>query len=587
MRLAVSVLWLALASAVPGTAQVAPDDVVRPSADYVQCPDATEMTYDEAPDGSRSARWCQMTRGGLVARHGPYLELYADGSTARQGVYLLGVQAGQWASWTPDGRLEQHRILAPGESSRYIPQPEDLCPPGSVRNRSTGHDHKKRMWSKCEAKSDDGESILVGPSVTWDQEMTPQGPRYKLRQITHYDDDERHGPNQIFDGHFGRERLVVDETYEAGSLQGESREFYMDGALREQREYVNGRFVDERVAYFADGSERWRIEYDNSGSEVSREGDFTVAGQPCPDRTIPMSTPDGLTDFCGRRSYHFVGKTGPFVERDESGRVVTSGLYKNGEVAELWTAPLGVELPPEVPDDVLVAEIRLMVGDEPYDVLNSPPAEESAAGSDIEAEPPFKIWFLNNKTRKYPNPRTEVADGVVRVYGLPPGSYYMKTEIDADTSNDLQWPGDLFSSTDFPVRLDEVTQAEALLLHSLRLLEPWDNNEKIPGWGEACTNDDALLPSPVHFRWKPATDDVYGVVEYHYVLSRYSCDPAREQEVIAMGSTTDLLFVADLPRSKPGESYWWTLVAKRNGKAIGQMMTFGNGYGWNLSFRVR
>lgn len=176
---------------------------------------------------------------------------------------------------------------------------------------------------------------------------------------------------------------------------------------------------------------------------------------------------------------------------------------------------------------------------------------------------------------------------MVRVYGLPPGSYYMKAEINADTSNDMQWPGDLFSSTDFRVALGEVTQANAVLLHSLRLLEPWDNNEEIPGWGEACTSDEAVLGGPVRFAWTAPTNDVFGTVEYHYVLSRYSCDPSREIEVMAKDATTDLSVTLDLPRSKPGERYVWGLIAKRDGKAIGQMMTFGNGYGWNLSFRVR
>ena len=217
-----------------------------------------------------------------------------------------------------------------------------------------------------------------------------------------------------------------------------------------------------------------------------------------------------------------------------------------------------------------------------------PQAAYAEYNARIEAEanavPPFDIWFIDNKTREYPSPRTEVVDGVVRVFGLPPGSYYMKVEINADTTNDLQWPGDLFSSSDFRVTLDDVTQARAVLLHSLRLLEPWDNNEKIPGWGEACTSDEAVLDGPVRFAWKPPTRDVFGSVEYHYALSRYSCDPSREVEVMEKDSTFDLSVTIDLPPSRPGERYVWSLIAKRNDKAIAQMMTFGNGHGWNLSF---
>lgn len=107
-------LCLTIAGSV--VAQITPESVERLVADELRCPEGTEWEYAQSPDGEYSARWCQMTQGSQVARHGPYLELYSDGSTARQGVYVRGMQAGLWVRWTPAGQLDTYRILAPGES---------------------------------------------------------------------------------------------------------------------------------------------------------------------------------------------------------------------------------------------------------------------------------------------------------------------------------------------------------------------------------------------------------------------------------------------------------------------------------------
>ncbi len=587
---AIQLLALAMVPAAAMRAQTSPA-IPRWSAGEVECPGGTELRRAEAPDGSRSAMWCEAVQGTKVARHGPYLELYADGSTARQGIYLDGVQAGLWVSWTPAGAPVSERVLLPGEAGRHILQPEDLCPPGSTRDRSHGHDHRRRMWSRCYAIDKEGERVLVGPYVTWDEEKGPNGgKRYLLRAIMTYENDQRHGPHRLYEGPFRGEVLVEEETYSAGQLEGDSRAYYSGGSLRELRSYRDGQLDGERAGYYPDGTERWRVVYDQ-GRRVAAEGDLSVAGQPCPEHTVPTASADGLKEFCARRRLHFLHRDGAFVERDETGRVVESGLYKNGKKVELWQVPLGVELPPEVSDDAQVAAIQLMIGERPFLDLSSPPPPEETA-PDLEPESPspqtaFDIWFRDRKTRKYPSPRTVVEDGVVKVYGLSPGSYYMKVEIDAEPSNGEQRAGDLFSSSHFEVVLGEVTQSEAQLLHSLHLTEPWDNVEDIPGGSDPCNDEEALLPRLPRFAWQPPAGEDPAGIEYSYKLSRWSCDPRAKLGVMVDASTFETSFEIALPPTRRGEVYEFSLIAKRGEKAIGQMMTFHDGaYGWSLRFRV-
>jgi antitoxin component YwqK of YwqJK toxin-antitoxin module len=555
-----------------------------------------------------------------VAPHGPYLELFPDGSTARQGLYRGGVQVGPWVNWTPEGEVHSLRVLYPGESGRHLPRPEDLCPPGSFRERSRGHDHKRRLWSRCLAENEAGEEVLVGPYVTWNEEPAPEGGvRYVLRRIAHYQDDELHGPRRLYEGPFGKEVLVEEETFQNGKLEGDSRSFFLDGALREQRFYKDGLLEGKRIGYSLHGSERWRVTYEKD-RPVAAEGDLTVDGQPCSENTVPYLSADGREEACARRYTYSIHRHGAFLLRDEAGRIVERGLYNNGWKKELWQAPPGVELPPEVEDDVLVAQVELLVGERTFDELQTPPplpdvwksatlhgetAEQVEAEiatlkereAELQAEQaakylPFDIWFKNNRTKKYPNPRTVVRGGVVEVYGLPPGDYYMKVEIDANRANELQWPGDLFASHDFQVQEGEITRTSAQLLHSLHLLEPWDNDQPLPGAHRPCRAEEAVLARKaggVRFAWEPPSGEDPTGIEYVYRLTRRNCDPLQVLEVIADGTTADTTVHFELPPSHRGEVYEWSLVAKRAGRPIGQMMVFSKdgGYGWSVRFRVK
>ncbi len=578
---------LALAAAAAGAQPPS-----RWSADEMECPGGTDLRRAEAPDGSRSALWCEASRDSQVARHGPYLELYADGTAARQGLYRLGAQAGRWVSWTPEGAVASDRTLMPGESGRHIRQPEDLCPPPSVRRRTFSYDGRHHMNSKCEVTGETGELVMVGPYVRWAEERVSGGKRYLLRSIMTYDDDGRHGPHRVFEGPFGQEVLVEEETFADGSPDGASRAYYLDGSLRETRWYSGGQFHGERVGYYPGGVERWRIVYDR-GRRVETGGDLSVAGVPCPGETVPVTSADGLKEFCARRYLHFLALDGPFLERDEAGRVVESGLHKGGEKVELWQAPPGVELPVEIAGDVLVAEIQLMVGERPFLRSSTPPEDDEADLDALLEEPPaasetldFDVWLRHLKTKKYRNPDTRVDDGILKIYGLsPPGGYYMKIEVDAEPSNDLQWPGDLTSSSELEVVPGEVFQGRAQLVYTLHLTEPWDNNEDIPDMSRGC-GEEAVLPGAPRFAWRPPGEDPAGIT-YEYKIEVVRCDPFGRLGVAAEGTTPETAVELPLPPSERGQAYSLTLVAKRGGHAIGQLMTFGDGaYGWALRFRV-
>ena len=469
------------------------------------------------------------------------------------------------------------------------------------------------MWSHCYETDAEGRRVLTGPYVTWDEEPSPKGGfRYVLREVMSYREDERHGPHRVYEGPFGREVLVEEEVFAAGSPEGESRSFYLDGTLRELRHYRGGQLDGGRVGYYPDGTERWRVSYE-AGRRLAAEGDLSVGGQPCPVFTVPTISADGRQEACARRYLHFLERHGAFLERDGQGRIVERGLYEDDKKVEQWQAPPGGELPAEVSDDLLVAEIELLVGEQPYLEIRTPaPAEDPWASAELqhpdleslEAElreleaaaaaqgvregPAFDIWFRDRGTREYPTARTFVQNGIVRVFGLPPGKYYMKVEVDANPANPEKWPGDLNASVNFEVAAGQVSQARAQLLYTLHLLSPWDNGEPIPGFRYPCSDEAAVIAGPVHFQWRPpATADPRGL-EYVYRLARRSCDPLRDLEVMAEGSTGATHLDLDLPPSRAGELYEWSLFARRGERSLGQMMTFGakGGYGWSLRFRV-
>lgn len=590
------------------TAEASPDpSPIRISVGDLSCPEGTFLEQADSPDGDHTAVWCQIERDGQVARHGPYLELDADGTVLRRGLYRGGLQFGRWTRFDPSGEVLTDRVIFPGEAGPHVPQPEDLCPPGSFRDRSRSTSKETRLRSTCLVSSEEGEEIQVGPEVIWIEIRRERGPRYALREIGHYADGRRQGVRRLFDGPSRHERLVGEIRYEDDVAVGESRSYYLDGSLREIRHFADGRLHGERVAYYPDGSERWRAIYEE-GRRLSADGDLTVAGLECPGGAVPTTSPDGLEDFC-QKGVERPGRDGPFVRRDESGRIVESGRYRWNRKVEIWDAPAGVERPVEVPDDVLVAEAHLVVGHEPFLPTLSeeawqerhqpqpiPPSQfgveedeaDSSASSEAKEPPlPADIWFRDLRTRQTPSSRTEVEDGVVRIYGMRPGRYYMQVRIDAVTSNPEMHPGDLMASAEFEVREGEIIRFEVPLLYTLHLVEPWDNAELRPELGSRCETYPAT-ESPVTFAWEPPPVDDPRGIEYVYQVWRRYCEPNGTNELLAKDVTTDTSVVLELPPTPRTHYDYFVVHARRDGRQLGQIMTFfeEGSYGWRLIFRV-
>lgn len=557
------------------------DRVTRLEAGELVCPAGASAQRRTATTDAPAALWCERRVGDRVLRDGPYLELAADGSTARQGTYARDRQVGTWVRWDADGRAAEIVALRRGESNRHLPRPEDLCPPGSVRRRSFGYDDRRRMWSECVAAGVAGEHgapLAEGPTVTWDEERGPDGAtRYVLREVTTYRRGELHGPHLVFAGAFGREAVVERETFDHGVLAGESRGFYLDGALRELRRYRDGALDGERIGYGPDGSERWRVTYD-AGRVVSSQGDLAVARTPCPPETVPTWDPDGRSASCARRSQQFVEREGPYAVWDEDGRVLEAGRYEAGVKTQLAIAPPGVELPPAVSQDTLVAAFELFVGEEAYRPDRTPRGEDRSE--------PVHVWFRAHRDASYPQALTAVRDHLVEVYGLSPGTYYGEVDVDANAANDRNWPGDLVGTLDFRLAEGEVTRRRVQLLYTLHLVAPRDNGADIPGWSDPCHDPAAVVAGPIRFAWERPPLDPRVVVSYRYRLTRRACDGNREIER-ADGETSVPALALDLPPSRPGEIYEWGVSAWAGDLPVGQLMTFaGGGYGWSLRFRV-
>jgi antitoxin component YwqK of YwqJK toxin-antitoxin module len=568
---------LALGAA-PGPA----DGVTRLDPRDVECPRGATARREEATTDRPAFIACEAEIAGRMVRDGPYLELDPEGMTARQGAYARGAQVGRWVRWTPAGEIDSVIVLKKGEASRFIPEPEDLCPPGATRRRDIGFDDRRRMWSSCTAPRAGARPELNGPYVTWDEEHAPGGARYVLRDITTYAHGERHGTHLEFAGPFQHESLVEEETYEHGALARESRGYYDDGAPRELRHYLHGQLDGERVGYGPDGSERWRVTYDH-GQQVAVSGDLRVAERPCPAGAVPTFAPDRHSASCASRNQGRVQRDGPYVVWDTAGQVVESGLYANNEKKELWTAPPGVELPATVSDQTLVATIPVRIGEEEYALEAA--SRQPAKGRDG----PVSIWFRDNVSARYPTPRTVIRSSAVEVYGLPPGNYYMEIDVDANKDNPMRWPGDLTTGLDFAVAAGELTRGPtAKLMYTMHLLAPWDNGQPIPGFRYPCTDAKAVIGSPVRFAWERPPVDPRLDLEYRYGLARRECQGYRMIET-KLGATKATEVLLDLPPSRPGEAYQWNVVAFAAEKPVGRLMAFGDdgSYGWSLSFRVR
>ncbi|MCG3192524.1 MAG: Serine/threonine-protein kinase PknD [Thermoanaerobaculia bacterium] len=193
-----------------------------------------------------------------------------------------------------------------------------------------------------------------------------------------------------------------------------------------------------------------------------------------------------------------------------------------------------------------------------------------------------KFWFRNEKTGKAATAIARFRDGAVAIHGLSPGTYGINLSFDAVLDNRSGFPGDLYAWKIFEVPESGTAEISVDVQRLIHLLEPQDNNSVQDGWGEACEGKPSHS-TPLLFAWKPVEP---GAI-YDWEVLRVQC-PYKEQTRVASGQTPETRVRVSLAPSKPGEFYLFNLHARKNGRGVGLLMTYGSfGHGWDYRFVVR
>jgi hypothetical protein len=173
------------------------------------------------------------------------------------------------------------------------------------------------------------------------------------------------------------------------------------------------------------------------------------------------------------------------------------------------------------------------------------------------------FWFRSEDKGTSVTPLVKYNNGLVKIYSLPLGNYGMSVNIDANPENPKMYPGDYKSWTKFTVTEGHRSDLDIELLKTLHLTSPQDN---------------------VVFSWDVLENDVY----YDYSIALMSCVPFKTLDAIVGGTTKETSISLQLPHSAANEFYLLSLMARKNGRLIGQLMTHGgNGFGWDYRFRVK
>lgn len=197
---------------------------------------------------------------------------------------------------------------------------------------------------------------------------------------------------------------------------------------------------------------------------------------------------------------------------------------------------------------------------------------------------PANIYIYTHKIGKWVTPAyeydPETSNFTIQVFSEDHYSVY--AEVDANRANTKLYPGDYKGNGNISVYK---TSASNLIIDMERLIhltKPEDNGKPMDGYAGACF-DKVRVTSPSLFAWDAIAQDVY----YTYTVNRIECNPFAVKEMVA-GDTTDATnIVLDLPVNREGDIYSITIVARKNGRNVGSLMTHGsNAYMWEYRFRV-
>lgn len=194
------------------------------------------------------------------------------------------------------------------------------------------------------------------------------------------------------------------------------------------------------------------------------------------------------------------------------------------------------------------------------------------------------FWFRNEDTGKAVDVEVEAKGDAFYFGGLPPGRYGVQVTIDANTQNKVNSPGDYYSWTTFEIEASKRISITVDLRRILHLTSPDNNNSVLSGWAEdGCERGVSFPAGDLLFQW----DSLGADVEYEYQIDTVAC-PYRFIRAAAQGTTGETKFVATLAANPPGEIYILRLNARRAGRPIGILMTWGpNFLAWDYRFQVR
>jgi hypothetical protein len=193
-----------------------------------------------------------------------------------------------------------------------------------------------------------------------------------------------------------------------------------------------------------------------------------------------------------------------------------------------------------------------------------------------------KFWFRSEDKNVAVTPTVQYKDGCVKIYDLPPGNYGMSVNIDANPANPPSYPGDFRSWSQFNVSQGHKSDLEIELQKIIHLTAPQDNATVMRYWDAEC-NEKISFNSPTVFSWESLGAGVY----YDYRIEKMSCKPYKTLDSPIGATTQETSISVSLPTSALGEFYQFTLIARKNGRTIGMLMTHGgNGYGWDFRFRI-
>jgi len=199
-----------------------------------------------------------------------------------------------------------------------------------------------------------------------------------------------------------------------------------------------------------------------------------------------------------------------------------------------------------------------------------------------QAVPTFSISTQDRKSPRH-TVRYNVGEDSYSFNGLDEGQYSINVDVDANSTNPGNFPGDFRGHVRFP----NIKSRDALIpVHMeqlIHLLKPQDNQLPLVPWGSGCAQVMSWVPGTV-LEWESLGPGISYTVD----IRRTECQPFAWKESTlsrrVLASRLDL----DLPASKPNEMYTLTMKAHNtSGIPVGTLMTHGlSGYAWDYRFRI-